>query len=61
MTERVNEQSVAARSAARARQAIADRIQALIPNVEDEAGASMVLQLAQAYAALASEPPRVRS
>jgi hypothetical protein len=61
MTDRVNQQSAAAHSAAKARQAIADRIGALLPNVKDEADASVILQLAQAYAALASEPPRVRS
>ena len=51
----------AALSAAKARQAIAERIRKLAPGVKDDAGAQIVLHLAEAYANLASEPPRVRA
>ena len=56
-----DEQIESARSAAVARKAIADRIRKLAPGVQDEAGAQVVLHLAQAYASLAAEPPRVRA
>jgi hypothetical protein len=60
MTER-DEQADAARSAAVARKAIADRIRKLASGVQDDAGAQIVLHLAEAYANLAAEPPRVRA
>lgn len=60
----VNESDVqidAARSAAKARQAVADRIRKLAPDVQKDADARIVLRLAEAYANLAAEPPRVRA
>jgi len=51
----------AALSAARARGAIADRIAELAPVVEDDPAALLILHLAEAYAGLATEPPRVRA
>lgn len=53
-------QTEAAEAAAKARQAIAKRVASLVPNVKDEAQAQVVLHLAEAYAHLAVEPPRVR-
>jgi hypothetical protein len=53
-------QDTAARRAAEARSAIAKRIAALTPNVEDDVAAQIVLHLAQAYSQLAAEPPRAR-
>ena len=55
-----DDQAEAARSAARARHAIAERIRKLAPAVKEDADAQLVLHLAEAYASLASEPPRVR-
>ena len=43
-----------------AREAIAKRISALTPDVKDDMTAQVVLHLAQAYSALAAEPPRPR-
>jgi hypothetical protein len=60
MTERAGSQSEAAVRAADARTAIAKRIAALAGKVKDDAEAQVVLHLAQAYAALAAEPPRMR-
>jgi hypothetical protein len=60
MAER-DDQIEAARSAAVARKAIAERIKKLVPGVKDDAGAQIILHLAEAYANLASEPPRVRA
>jgi hypothetical protein len=54
-------QADAALEAARARQAIAAKIVTLVPNVEREAEAEVVLHLAEAYAALTAEPPRTRT
>ena len=54
-------QAEAALEAARARQAIASKIVALVPNVEREAEAEVVLHLAEAYAQLTAEPPRTRT
>jgi hypothetical protein len=51
----------AALSAAKAREAIADRIAKLAPVVEDDPQALLILHLAEAYASLAAEPPRVRA
>ena len=61
MTERSDSQSDAAVRAADARAAIAKKIVTLARGVKDDADAQMVLHLAQAYAALASEPPRTRA
>jgi hypothetical protein len=61
MTEQADAQAAAALAAAKARKAIATRIAALVPQVEDDSKAQIVLELAEAYAHLASEPPRVRS
>ena len=60
MSERAGSQGDAAIRAADARAAIAKRIIALAGKVKDDAEAQMVLHLAQAYAALATEPPRTR-
>lgn len=54
-------QAEAAISAARARNAIAKKIAALAPKVKDDAEAQVVLHLAEAYAHLATEPPRARA
>jgi hypothetical protein len=61
MSERKQAQAEAALQAAEAREAIARRIAALAPRVKDQASAQVVLHLAQAYAALAAEPPRTRA
>ena len=61
MTERSDSQSDAAVRAADARAAIAKKIVTLARGVKDDADAQMVLHLAQAYAALASKPPRTRA
>ena len=60
MTDTVQEQADAATRAAEARAAIAKKIASLVGKVEGPADAEIVLHLAQAYAALASEPPRTR-
>jgi hypothetical protein len=60
MTDRTDSQSDAAIRAADARAAIAKKIAALAGRVKDDVDAQMVLHLAQAYAALATEPPRTR-
>jgi hypothetical protein len=51
----------AAEAAARAREVIAQRITKLVPGVENEGSAQIVLHLAEAYAHLAVEPPRSRA
>jgi hypothetical protein len=48
-------------SAAEARQAIAKRIRKLVPGIQKDADAQIILHLAKAYANLAAEPPRVRA
>lgn len=60
MTERAQTQADAATRAAEARAAIAKKITSLTGKVQGTADAEVVLQLAQAYAALATEPPRTR-
>ena len=60
MTERAQAQADAATRAAEARAAIAKKIVALVGKVGGAEDAQVVLSLAQAYAALASEPPRTR-
>lgn len=61
MTENVEEQADAALSAAKARQAIAEKVRELAPTAENEATAQTILYLAQAYSYLAAEPPRTRA
>ena len=60
MTDQVDAQAAAALAAAEARQAIATRVAVLVPQVEDDTMAQIVLKLAEAYGHLAAEPPRVR-
>jgi hypothetical protein len=60
MTDRAESQADAAKRAADARAAIAKKITSLVGKVEGGADAEVVLRLAQAYAALATEPPRTR-
>ena len=60
MNERGESQAEAAVQAAEARAAIAKKIASLAGKVKDDVDAQMVLHLAQAYAALATEPPRTR-
>jgi hypothetical protein len=55
------QQADAAAAAATARQAIARKIATLVPKVKTDAEAQVVLHLAEAYANLAAEPPRVRA
>jgi hypothetical protein len=61
MAELEDAQSEAAQMAARTRQAIAKKIATLVPKVEDDTEAQVVLHLAEAYAHLAIEPPRTRA
>jgi hypothetical protein len=51
----------AAGAAAEARRVLANKIAELTPFVSDEDAAEVVALLAEAYANLASEPPRIRS
>jgi hypothetical protein len=60
VSEGVEAQSDAALQAAAAREAIAKKIATLARRVKDDTDAQLVLHLAQAYAALATEPPRAR-
>lgn len=61
MTERTDVQTRAAAAAAKARQVIAERIAKLVPEVNTDQRAQVVLHLAEAYAQLAVEPPRSRA
>jgi hypothetical protein len=61
MAELEDAQSEASQVAARTRQAIAKKIATLVPKVEDDTEAHVVLHLAEAYANLAIEPPRIRA
>lgn len=61
MAGKADGQAEAAQVAAAARQAIAKRIEKLAPKVKEEAEAQVVRHLAEAYAFLAAEPPRVRA
>jgi len=61
MTAQVDAQLKAATAAARARRLIAERITELVPAVENDDLAQVVLHLAEAYAHLAMEPPRSRA
>jgi hypothetical protein len=60
MTTQDDVQTRAAAAAAKAREALAQRIAKLTPRVEDAVGAQVVLHLAEAYGHLAAEPPRTR-
>jgi hypothetical protein len=51
----------AAHAAALARRTIATRIAELAPDVADDDDAQVIALLAEAYANLAAEPPRVRA
>ena len=51
----------AAAAAARAREVLAQRITKLVPGLDDDDLAQVVLRLAEAYAHLAVEPPRSRA
>lgn len=61
MEDGTKEQADAARSAAKARQVIAEKIEKLVEGAQKDADAQIILHLAEAYANLAAEPPRVRS
>ena len=61
MVEQTDAQVAAALSAAKARQALTDKIRKLVPGIKKDADAHIVLHLAEAYANLAAEPPRVRT
>ena len=60
MNEEPDLQHEAATAGAAARRAIAERITKLAPGVQKDVDAQIIRDLAQAYAYLASEPPRVR-
>jgi len=60
LSEHDQAQTDAAAQAAEARAAIAKKIASLAGKVKDDVDAQVVLHLAQAYAALAAEPPRAR-
>lgn len=61
MVEKTDPQVDAALSAEKARQAIAERIRKLVPGIQKDADAQIVLHLAEAYANLAAGPPRLRA
>lgn len=61
MTSQMDAQVKAAAAAAKARQVIAEKIAELVPGVENEDLALVVVELAEAYAHLAVEPPRSRT
>jgi hypothetical protein len=58
---RADAQAEAAITAALARNAIARKIESLAKKVEDDNQALVILHLAEAYANLATEPPRARA
>lgn len=60
MTAEADAQVRAAVAAARARQAIAEKITKLTAEAESEEVARVISHLAEAYGHLASEPPRTR-
>jgi hypothetical protein len=60
MTAQDSEMKAAA-AAAKAREVLAQRITKLVPGVENDDLAEVVLHLAEAYAHLAVEPPRSRA
>jgi hypothetical protein len=61
MADQVDVQAEAAELAAKARQAIAKRIAKLVPTVQQQSEAQVILHLAESYAHLAAEPPRARA
>jgi hypothetical protein len=61
MTDGSDVQLDAAEAAAVARRVIATKIAELTPDVADADGAEVIANLAEAYANLASEPPRLRA
>ena len=61
MTDGFDVQLDAAEAAAVARRVIATKIAELTPEVADADAAEVIAQLAEAYAQLAAEPPRVRA
>jgi hypothetical protein len=61
MTTQTDAQMRAAAAAAKAREALAERIAKLTPGVEDDTLAQLILHLAEAYGHLAAEPPRARA
>ena len=61
MTDEPHVQDEAADAAATARRALARKIAQLAPNVATDDDANVVALLAEAYANLATEPPRVRA
>ena len=60
MTTQADSQTRAAAAAAKAREALAQRIAKLTPGAKDDADAQVILHLAEAYGHLAAEPPRAR-
>jgi hypothetical protein len=61
MADQTDVQAEAAELAAKARQAIAKRIAKLVPTVQQQSEAQVILHLAESYAHLAAEPPRARA
>ena len=61
MTDEPDVQDEAADTAATARRALAMKIAELAPRVADDDDAKVVARLAEAYANLAAEPPRIRA
>ncbi len=61
MTAQTDAQARAAVAAAKARQVIAEKIAKLVPEVENDDRAQVIVHLAVAYAHLAAEPPRIRA
>jgi hypothetical protein len=60
MTAQDSEMKAAA-AAAKAREVLAQRITKLVPGLDNDELAQVVLRLAEAYAHLAVEPPRSRA
>jgi hypothetical protein len=60
MATQADAQTKSAIAAAKAREVLAEKIAKLTAVVEDDAGAKMILHLAEAYGHLAAEPPRTR-
>ena len=60
MTTQADPQTKSATAAAKAREVLAEKIAKLTAVVEDDAGAKVILHLAEAYGHLAAEPPRSR-
>jgi hypothetical protein len=60
MTTQADPQTKSAIAAAEARGVLAEKIAKLTAVVKDDAGAKVILHLAEAYGHLAAEPPRTR-